>query len=319
MDFLTSMKISSSGLNVQRKLMETVSSNLANIETTRTPEGGPYRRKELVVTALPVVKIINYKKSQAIFKQLDVAGTCIVRGLFSNSDCRNIAQKLELLGLGSGPHLINPDREQHLTAQTADFLAKLQHLERIQYLRNVKSVSRFLRSIMKNKNVLAILSQYFKSPITILNSQYIFKKNGTMYGDQNFVPHQDAITYKPSNESLVSCQLSITGMKKNRGGLFVFPGSHKYGLFKAEQTYDFSKQTKGVVKNVQNECEVPSYLKRFYPETLPGDLIFLRGHCVHGSDRNKEKGTDRQIFAWMTARRDTKFLRGRYADPRPLI
>jgi len=38
-------------LNVQRKLMETVSSNLANIETTRTPEGGPYRRKELVVTA----------------------------------------------------------------------------------------------------------------------------------------------------------------------------------------------------------------------------------------------------------------------------
>ncbi|MBT5985736.1 MAG: flagellar basal body rod protein FlgC, partial [Nitrospina sp.] len=53
MDFLTSMKISSSGLNVQRKLMETVSSNLANIETTRTPEGGPYRRKELVVTALP--------------------------------------------------------------------------------------------------------------------------------------------------------------------------------------------------------------------------------------------------------------------------
>ena len=53
MDFLTSMKLSSSGLNVQRKLMETVSSNLANIETTRTPEGGPYRRKELVVTALP--------------------------------------------------------------------------------------------------------------------------------------------------------------------------------------------------------------------------------------------------------------------------
>jgi len=59
MDFLTSMKISSSGLNVQRKLMETVSSNLANIETTRTPEGGPYRRKELVVTALPLEDDFN--------------------------------------------------------------------------------------------------------------------------------------------------------------------------------------------------------------------------------------------------------------------
>ena len=59
MDFLTSMKISSSGLNVQRKLMETVSSNLANIETTRTPEGGPYRRKELVVSALPFEENFN--------------------------------------------------------------------------------------------------------------------------------------------------------------------------------------------------------------------------------------------------------------------
>lgn len=54
MDFLTSMKISSSGLSVQRKRMETISSNLANMETTRTPEGGPYRRKDIVITAMPL-------------------------------------------------------------------------------------------------------------------------------------------------------------------------------------------------------------------------------------------------------------------------
>ena len=54
MDFLTSMKISSSGLSAQRKRMETIASNLANIETTRTPDGGPYRRKDVVITALPV-------------------------------------------------------------------------------------------------------------------------------------------------------------------------------------------------------------------------------------------------------------------------
>lgn len=54
MDFLTSMQISSSGLNVQRKRIEAISSNLANAETTRTQEGGPYRRKDVVVTALPL-------------------------------------------------------------------------------------------------------------------------------------------------------------------------------------------------------------------------------------------------------------------------
>tara|TARA_B100000686_G_C16483220_1_gene808205 strand:- start:3 stop:515 length:513 start_codon:yes stop_codon:yes gene_type:complete len=54
MDFLTNMRISSSGLSVQRKRMETISSNLANLETTRTPEGGPYRRKDVLITALPM-------------------------------------------------------------------------------------------------------------------------------------------------------------------------------------------------------------------------------------------------------------------------
>ncbi len=54
MEFSTSINISSSGLTVQRKRMETISSNLANIETTRTPEGGPYRRKDIVVSSLPI-------------------------------------------------------------------------------------------------------------------------------------------------------------------------------------------------------------------------------------------------------------------------
>ena len=43
MDFLTSMKISSSALSANRKRMNTISSNIANAQTTRTPEGGPYR------------------------------------------------------------------------------------------------------------------------------------------------------------------------------------------------------------------------------------------------------------------------------------
>lgn len=54
MDFLTAIRISSSGLNAQRTRMNVVSSNLANINTTRTEEGGPYRKKEVVVSAAPI-------------------------------------------------------------------------------------------------------------------------------------------------------------------------------------------------------------------------------------------------------------------------
>jgi flagellar basal-body rod protein FlgC len=50
MDFLISLDISASGLKAQRKRMDIISSNLANIETTRTAKGGPYRRKMIVMS-----------------------------------------------------------------------------------------------------------------------------------------------------------------------------------------------------------------------------------------------------------------------------
>jgi len=40
--------ISSSGLTAQRLRMDTISENIANVNTTRTPSGGPYRRKVVV-------------------------------------------------------------------------------------------------------------------------------------------------------------------------------------------------------------------------------------------------------------------------------
>ena len=46
----TALEISSSGMSVQRKKMDAVAENIANIDTTRTPEGGPYRRKRALVS-----------------------------------------------------------------------------------------------------------------------------------------------------------------------------------------------------------------------------------------------------------------------------
>jgi flagellar basal-body rod protein FlgC len=53
MDLLTSLKISSSGLSANKKRLEAINSNIANAQTTRTAEGGPYRKKEVVFGAEP--------------------------------------------------------------------------------------------------------------------------------------------------------------------------------------------------------------------------------------------------------------------------
>ena len=52
-DFLSGFRVSSSGMTAQRMRMNTISSNIANINTTRTPEGGPYRRKDIVFESMP--------------------------------------------------------------------------------------------------------------------------------------------------------------------------------------------------------------------------------------------------------------------------
>jgi flagellar basal-body rod protein FlgC len=45
MSLLSTMDISSSGLSCEKVRMEIIAQNVANIESTKTAEGGPYRRK----------------------------------------------------------------------------------------------------------------------------------------------------------------------------------------------------------------------------------------------------------------------------------
>ncbi len=44
-DFFDAFAVASSGLAAERARLTTIASNMANARTTRTPEGGPYRRQ----------------------------------------------------------------------------------------------------------------------------------------------------------------------------------------------------------------------------------------------------------------------------------
>jgi flagellar basal-body rod protein FlgC len=67
MDFFDALHISSSGLSAQRLRMNLISANLANINTTRTEAGGPYRRKDPVFAArVPA----QSRSPQASFREL---------------------------------------------------------------------------------------------------------------------------------------------------------------------------------------------------------------------------------------------------------
>jgi flagellar basal-body rod protein FlgC len=51
MSLFSVLSVSASGMSAERTRAELLVENLANAETTRTPEGGPYRRKDAVFTS----------------------------------------------------------------------------------------------------------------------------------------------------------------------------------------------------------------------------------------------------------------------------
>lgn len=48
MSFFNALNTSAAGLSAQRLRMDTISENMANVNTTRTEDGGPYKRKGVV-------------------------------------------------------------------------------------------------------------------------------------------------------------------------------------------------------------------------------------------------------------------------------
>ena len=70
MDFFSSMDVSSSALTAGRTRMNLISGNLANANATRTPEGGPNKRKDAVFAATPVENRFNRALDGATAQQV---------------------------------------------------------------------------------------------------------------------------------------------------------------------------------------------------------------------------------------------------------
>lgn len=53
MNIFSTMELSASGLNAQRQRLNVIAENLANAQVTRTPQGGPYLRKNVILETQP--------------------------------------------------------------------------------------------------------------------------------------------------------------------------------------------------------------------------------------------------------------------------
>ena len=63
-NLFSGMRAAATGLSAERTRIDTIASNIANAQTTRTPEGGPYRRQ--VVSFAPIMKLAQSGHMEAM-------------------------------------------------------------------------------------------------------------------------------------------------------------------------------------------------------------------------------------------------------------
>ena len=64
--FFTAFNISASGLSAQRKKLDAIASNIANVNTTRTESGEPYRRKMAVMETMDIPSFERYLRESKL-------------------------------------------------------------------------------------------------------------------------------------------------------------------------------------------------------------------------------------------------------------
>jgi len=83
MNFFQAMQINASALSAQTVRMNALSANLANVNTTRTPEGGPYLPKSVIFQSRP-----DFEGSlqQALFSEQEGVAGVEVSEIISHED-----------------------------------------------------------------------------------------------------------------------------------------------------------------------------------------------------------------------------------------
>lgn len=145
-----------------------------------------------------------------------------------------------------------------------------------------------------------------------LQTELFYCKPGT----RGFSLHQDNFFVEAPFGVFASAWIALTDTHPDKGGLIVYPGTHKEGLLPVEKI-SVTKDA-GQDPNANNEqTVVPPQYKAINPSVPKGAALYIHGHLVHGSNPNR---TDewRHVLLCTYIRKGERFRPGSYAQRAPV-
>lgn len=214
-------------------------------------------------------------------------GYYIEEGVFSDAECAELieaAKTLENYQNGTHRPMMMPHRHHPL----------------------------YVKALKQPKLVASIAQAVGGKPVG-LQTEFFYCKPGT----RGFSLHQDNFFVEAPDGVFASAWCALTDTYLEKGGLIVYPGTHKEGMLPVKKI-DVAKDA-GQDPNANNEeTVVPPKYKPINASVPKGAALYIHGHLVHGSNANK---TDEWRYVLLNTyiRENEPFRAGRYAQRAPVV
>jgi hypothetical protein len=243
-------------------------------------------------------------------------GYVIIRSLFNHKECSELYDSLLQFAGDSFEPLLNVHREDFVFAQCSQKINKFFNtIDKVNFLKKLKKCTDIAKKYFIHPKLKRVLNFIYKKKIVGLQTQIIFKKPKTSYSKISHNPHQDNSYGMSPNGLFFSTHIFLKDVSKTNGTIYVYPKTHKFGLFKFQNVNSYqSKKLKHAnkvkTKNFEDN-KIDIIAKK-------GDFLIMHGNLIHGSYPNLSKKNSRPIFCGCYIVKGEKYRKGYTADRREL-
>jgi len=175
-----------------------------------------------------------------------------------------------------------------------------------------------LLNFIKSSKVVTLIEAMLKGEAYALMSQMLFKKPDTIYSKQSWTIHQDNSYHQNPNGLTITVNIACEDSDIENGTIYLFPGSHKEGLFNFKPRKSFRENHR---ERPGNTIELPQkYIDNKVDLIMKkGDVLFMHGNCAHGSYGNSSKMRSRPIYAVTYIKKGESFAIGKNANRKEIL
>lgn len=247
-------------------------------------------------------------------------GYLIIPKVLTSQQCDEYLKQIKKHANMDFAAIMNPDRFEFLIAQTFEnIIFGLDLSEKINKVQDCKKTAKMTFDIMANEYAVSILEKIQNTKVVGLMSQMLFKEANTRYAKQAWNPHQDNV-YVQNNSTknngyttqYITTNFFLNDADEKNGSLYIYPGSHKYGIYESEKKISYREKGDS---NPGNEIsnKILSKFDKTNCTFKKGDLLVLNGNCIHGSYPN-ESNISRPLLSVSYISKGEDFVSGKNAQ-----